>query len=122
MFLSRVKLWLAVLAIVIVFAGMLFATYLYVRRPSQASNNPTSARQNSQAVIGREFITTTDVNLRSAPSAGSRQVGLAERDSRVRVLGVQEDWYQVRILEHGRAPADTTLAEQGWLNSNFLRQ
>lgn len=121
-FLSRVKLWLVALAIIVVFAGMLYATYLYARRPSAASSTDASTRQNAQALVGREFSTTTDVNLRSGPSVGSRQIGLAERDSRVRVLDVENDWYQVRVLEHGRTTAGVASADQGWLNSNFLRQ
>lgn len=120
--LSRVKLWLVALAIVLVFAGMLYATYLYARRPSQSLNAASPARQNQRALVGREFTTTEDVNLRSAPSAVSRRIGLAERASRVRVLEVQNEWYQVRILERGRTPVDSTLSEQGWLNSKYLRQ
>ena len=120
-FLARLKLWAVGLSILLIFACMLYATYLYVRRP--ATTRSVAAAADPGTLVGREFITTTDVRLRNAPRADSPQIGLAERNSRVRVIEVKESWYQVRILRHGRTPdANDPGSEQGWLNSRYLEQ
>jgi serine/threonine protein kinase len=124
---ARLKLWLVALAIMLGFAGMLYATYVYMRRPasgvrSSASTATTGgAARAATEVVGREFITTTDVKLRSGPSAETPQVGLASNASRVRVMAVREGWYQVQIVQHARPPGDAAWVNQGWLNSRFLK-
>jgi uncharacterized protein YraI len=63
-----------------------------------------------------------DVNLRPDPGTSNSPIGLAEAGSRVRVLNANNNWYEVQILEHGRAPADANLnAERGWVNKRYLK-
>jgi len=124
---ARLKLWLVALVIMLGFAGMLYATYVYMRRPasgvrsSVAAATTGSAVRGGNEVVGREFMTTTDVKLRSGPSTETPQVGLASNASRVRVMAVREGWYQVQIVQHARPPGDAAWLDQGWLNSRFLK-
>lgn len=126
-FSAKLKLWLVALVIMLGFAGMLYATYVYIRRPasgvrSSAATTATAgaATRINDEVVGREFVTTTDVKLRRGPSVATRQVGLASNGSRVRVMAVSDTWYQVQIVQHARPPGDAWL-DQGWLNSRLLK-
>lgn len=126
---AQLKLWLVALVIMLGFAGMLYATYVYMRRPargvrSSAATTTTttgSATRSNDEIVGREFMTTTDVKLRRGPSVATRQVGLASNGSRVRVIAVRDAWYQVQIVEHARPPGDAAWLDQGWLNSRLLK-
>jgi serine/threonine protein kinase len=115
---NRVARWLVVLLIITSFFGMLLATRYYVQR---IRNQPAAAQNNSP--IGREFITTTDVNLRTEPNAGSVQNIIAEvkRDSRVRVREVRGDWYRVEVAESRIQNRRLEFEGTGWLRSNNLR-
>jgi hypothetical protein len=116
---NRVARWLVVLLIITSFFGMLLATRYYVQR---IRNQPAAAQNNSP--VGREFITTTDVNLRTEPNAGSVQNIIAEvkRDSRVRVREVRGDWYRVEVAESRIQNRRLEFEGTGWLRSNNLRQ
>ena len=48
-------------------------------------------------IVGREGVTTTDVNLRADPSSTNTAIGLAEFGSRVKVLAVNNNWYEVQV-------------------------
>jgi len=39
----------------------------------------------------------------------------------VRVLQVNGKWYEVEVLEHGRAKEDPSSADRGWAHSAYLR-
>jgi uncharacterized protein YraI len=73
------------------------------------------------SLVGKSFMTTTDVNLRSGPSRSFGEVGRAELNSRVRVLQVNGKWYEIEVLEHGRAKEDPSSADRGWAHSAYLR-
>jgi serine/threonine protein kinase len=109
---------LVAVLIIIAFAGMLLATHYYVSK-RRAENNSQQAA-NSPSMVGREGKTTTDVNLRSEPSKNSASLGVAEQGARVRVLNVNNNWYEVKVIEHGRDNIDPNSPEQGWVHKNFL--
>jgi serine/threonine protein kinase len=97
------------LVLVLVFAGMLAATYSYFRGHGLwPSNSPAEP-------VGREGTATTDVNLRSGPGTGNPTVGLAETGSRLRVLSINGDWFEVQIITHGRPKRDAAAADRGWM-------
>lgn len=75
-----------------------------------------------QPLVGRTGITSTDVNLREGVGSNYRKIGLAERSSRVRILSLSPDgsWYEIQIIQHGRAKADRTSSDRGWLNGKFV--
>ncbi|MBD0326975.1 MAG: protein kinase, partial [Pyrinomonadaceae bacterium] len=91
--------------IILAFAGMLLATHYFVsKRRAQTSQQQQTT--NPPSMIGREGRTITDVNLRPEPSTSNAPVGLAEQNSRVRVLSSSNNWYEVQVLEHGRDKID----------------
>jgi serine/threonine protein kinase len=120
---SRLRALLVAAVLLLAFSGMLYATYRYVsnRRAAQADAQPARPGAPSSPSVGREFLTKTDVHLRGGPATSFPRVGLAESGSRVRVVNSSGRWYEVEILQHGRAKADPNSAERGWLNSTFLK-
>lgn len=112
---SRTKRAVVALLLVLAFSGMLLATHRYVT----SHWNPLIIPQVSE--VGREGLTTTDVNLRSAPAASSNAIGLAELGSRVKVLSIDSNWYEVQIVAHGRTKADVFSSDHGWINKKFVR-
>lgn len=122
---SRGMRFLVAFVLLLAFAGMLWATHNYFRgrfpiwgsRPS--SSTPTGT---ASVDIGREVFTITDVYIRPDAGTSNSPVGLAESGSRVRVLSVNNNWYEVQILEHGRTPDNGNLnGQRGWINKRFLK-
>jgi hypothetical protein len=72
-------------------------------------------------VVGREGLTTTDVNLRPDASTTNLPIGLAENGSRVKVLSIDSNWYEVQVVEHGRAKTDPFSSDRGWINKRFVK-
>jgi serine/threonine protein kinase len=105
--------------LVIAFAGMLLATHRYVT--SHWNPLVDIPKLGNLFIVGKEGYTTTDLNLRSDPSTENPPVGLAENGSRVRVLSVNNNWYEVQVLEHGRPKTDPYTADRGWVNKKYLR-
>jgi serine/threonine protein kinase len=110
------------LALVLCFAGLLAATGAYVRswikqRRSQQSTSTVTTD------VGRQAVTTTDVNLRAGPNSRTDVIGLAESGSRVQVLsiGSNSNWYEVQVLQHARPKDDPSSADRGWVNRTFLK-
>ncbi|HSU26498.1 MAG TPA: SH3 domain-containing protein, partial [Pyrinomonadaceae bacterium] len=95
------------------FAGVLYGTSAYLRGVGilpQISN--PFAEQTGHA--------NTDINLRPDPSVNNDPIGLVTRNSRVRIVKIQNNWYQVDILEQGR-PRDQQLpTTRGWLNGKYI--
>ncbi|MGH9956519.1 MAG: protein kinase domain-containing protein [Pyrinomonadaceae bacterium] len=116
---GRSRRFLVALLLVICFSGMLLATHKYVTsRWNPLSNIP---RVGELLVVGREGITTTDVNLRPDPSASNTAIGMAEYGSRVKVLAVNNNWYEVQVLQHGRPKTDLFSSDRGWINKRFVK-
>ncbi|MEO6333573.1 MAG: serine/threonine protein kinase [Pyrinomonadaceae bacterium] len=105
---------LAIFAILlIIFAGGLYGTSAYLRSRGilPPISNPFTAK------TGRA---NTDINLRPEPNANNDPIGLVTKDSRVRVIKSQNNWYQVDVVEQGR-PRDTPLStNRGWLNGKYV--
>ncbi len=123
---SRGSRFLVACVLIIAFAGMLWATHSYFRgripfwgsRPASTSPPAQPGQRND---IGREVLTTTDVYLRPDPGTSNPPVGMAETGSRVRVLGANNNWYEIQVLEHGRTPDNSSLnSDRGWVNKRYL--
>ena len=123
---ARARSLLVALVLLLAFSGMLYATYTYVKSQRASGQGRGAAGQQggapAQANPGGEFLTTTDVRLRGGPSRNYPEVGLAEKNSRVTVLETSGRWYRVRVVEHGRVKEDPASADEGWLNSTYLRK
>jgi serine/threonine protein kinase len=115
----RTRPYLVALLLVLLFSGMLLATHKYVT----SHWNPFVGLPllSDVFVIGREGVTTTDVNLRSDASVANAPIGLAEAGSRIKILGTGDNWYEVQVLQHGRAKADPFTSDRGWINKKFVK-
>ncbi|HEV7684699.1 MAG TPA: serine/threonine protein kinase [Pyrinomonadaceae bacterium] len=115
----RARPYLVALVLILAFAGMLLATHKYVT----SHWNPLVGLPllSDIFVIGREGVTTRDVNLRSDASVANAPIGLAEEGSRIKILATAENWYEVQVLQHGRAKADPFTSDRGWINKKFVR-
>jgi len=101
---------------------MLLATHKYVT----THWNPLASIPGTQdiIVVGREGVTTTDLNLRpAASSAGNQPIGLAESGSKVRVLSADSNnnWVEVLVVEHARPKTDPYSSDRGWVNKRYIR-
>jgi hypothetical protein len=104
--------------IIIAFAGMLLATHYMVskRRAQSVAQQPAAP----PSMVGREGKTTTDVNLRPEPNTNNDPVGMAEQGSRVRVLNVNNNWYEIQVIEHGRDKINSDSLDRGWIHRRFI--
>jgi hypothetical protein len=116
---TRGKRALVAVALILAFSGMLLATHKYVT--SHWNPLSTIPQVGQTLVVGREGVTTTDVKLRSDASTTRPEIGLAERDSKVKVISENNNWYEVQVIEHGRPKADPYSSDRGWLNKRFVR-
>ena len=117
---SKKRRALVALGLILAFSGMLLATHKYV---TQHWNPLTPAAQQTvePVVIGREGVTTTDVNLRPVANAANVPIGLAESGSKVKVLSAENNWYEVQVVEHGRPKTDPYSSDRGWINKRYVK-
>ena len=117
---SRGRRALVALGLILSFSGMLLATHKYVT----SYWNPLSSipRLGETFVIGKEGVTTTDVNLRPVANTTNAPIGVAELGSRVKVLSIAENnWVEIQVVEHGRPKTDPYSSDRGWINRRFVR-
>lgn len=116
---SRPRRFIVALALILSFSGMLLATHKYV---TSTWNPLLKIPQFENAfVVGREGVTTTDVNLRGDSSSTNTAIGLAELGSRVKVLAINDKWYEVQVVQHGRPKTDPFTSDRGWINKKFVK-
>ena len=115
----RARPYIVAAVLIVLFSGMLLATHRYVT--SQWNPFVGLPLLSDVFVIGREGVTTSDVNLRSDASVAKAPIGLAEAGSRVKILSTGENWYEVQVLQHGRPKADPFTSDRGWINKKFVK-
>ena len=115
---SRTRRALVALGLILAFSGMLLATHKYVT----TRWNPLGAIQRpvEPPIIGREGVTTTDVNLRPVANVSNVPIGLAESGSKVKVLSIDNNWYEVQVVQHGRPKIDPYSSDRGWINKRYI--
>lgn len=109
------KRFIVGVCLLIAFTTMLYATYYLIRH--RTANNNTVVTNNS--LIGREGTTKTNLNLRPDASARNKPVGLVEKDSKVKILAVTGDWYQIQVIDRPR-PKNPSWSDQGWIHKDFV--
>ena len=115
---SRKRRALVALGLILAFSGMLLATHKYVT----THWNPLSTVVQNVEPIGRQGVTTTDVNLRPvASSANNMPIGLAESGSKVKVLNADPNWFEVQVVEHGRPKTDPYSSDRGWIRRIYVK-
>lgn len=95
------------------FAVVLFGTHAFLRGRGLIPE------------IGNPFrsqtgVTNTDVNLRADPSTNDDPIGLVTKNSRVKIVSTQDNWYQIDIIEQGRQGNSAPAATRGWINKKFV--
>ncbi|MDX6500230.1 MAG: eukaryotic-like serine/threonine-protein kinase [Blastocatellia bacterium] len=108
------------LILVLCFAGLLIATGAYVRKWIK-TRTPMTEQTPPTGIVGRDALTTTDLNLRDGPNVGNNQIGVAEAGSKVRVLSLNNNWCEVQVIQHSRPKDEPNSADRGWVNKRFLK-
>ncbi|MCD9188031.1 MAG: serine/threonine protein kinase [Pyrinomonadaceae bacterium] len=102
---------LATLAVLLMFlAGSLFITNNYLRGKGILP-------QFSNLFASQEALALRDINLRPDPSTKNQPVGLVSKDSRLQILNTNDNWYEVKIIEHGRPKDNENWVERGWIST-----
>jgi serine/threonine protein kinase len=106
--------------LVLAFSGMLLATHKYVTSHWNPFSSLTHLSETFE--IGKEGVTTTDVNLRPIANTTNAPIGIAESGSRVKVLSIAENnWVEVQVLAHGRPKTDPYSSDRGWINRRYVK-
>ena len=108
-----IRRWTASATILVLFIGGLYSTSVFLQRSGIVDGLYASAPLRT----GRA---NTDINLRPSPSADNDPIGLVTKNSRIRILKAQSNWYQVEIIEQGRERSVELSSERGWLNSRYV--
>lgn len=100
--------------LVIAFTGLLYGTATFVRNRMSLPGTTTSARSTTG-------VASTDVYLRPAPNTDNDPIGLVTKNSKVKIVNSQNNWYQVDVVQQGRENAPSPgNAKRGWLNGKYL--
>ena len=105
---------LAVFVIVLgLFTGILFGTASYMRGWGilPVIRNPFRTQTG---------VANTDIYLRPSPNTDDDPIGLVTKNSKVRIVNSQSNWYQVDVIEQGRARPVNANVTRGWLNGKYL--
>ena len=116
------QLIVQVLAVVAVVAIVLMATAQILPLFNRGNVPLVTAQRPADPLVGKEARADTDVNIRPGANAEQPKIGLAEKDSRLRILSYNADrtWYEVQVLQHGRPKTDPNSSDHGWVRSRFL--
>jgi serine/threonine protein kinase len=100
--------------ILIIFAGALYGTAVFLRGSGLALDFTGIFG------TGQVGVANTDVNLRPGPSADNEPIGLVTKNSKVRIVKTQNNWYQVDVIEQGRDRPGQEPTPRGWLNGRYV--
>ncbi|MBX3299066.1 MAG: protein kinase [Acidobacteria bacterium] len=95
------------------FAGVLYGTAAYIR-------NSGLVPWILSPFATRTGVANTDIYLRPDPSTDNDPIGLVTRNSKVRIVNSQNNWYQVDVVQQGRQRAGGPQASRGWLNGKYI--
>lgn len=105
---------LAVFVIILgLFTGILYGTASYMRGLGilPEIRNPFKTQTG---------VANTDIFLRSAATADSDKIGLVTKNSKVKIVNSQNNWYQVDVVEQGRVRTPPDTVTRGWLNGKYI--
>lgn len=112
---SAFKRFLVGVCLLIAFTIMLLATHYFFRGRPIWRNTPSTTT--TDPLIGREGKTTTNVNLRPEPNISNNPIGIVEKDSTVKILVVNGNWYQVQVTNRPRPRSEPDI---GWIYKDFV--
>ena len=99
--------------VLLLFIGGLYATSVFVQRAG-VFDGLTAGGANKTGTAN------TDINLRPGPSADNEPIGLVTKNSKVRVIKIQNNWYQVDVIEQGRERDVPLSSNRGWLYGKYV--
>lgn len=102
-------------AFLVMFAGGLYAASMYFR-----SMNISVPEISNPFAPARMGTANTDINLRPEPSANNEPIGVVTRNSRLRIVKIQNNWYQVDVIEQGRSRPVPLPTNRGWLYGRYV--
>ena len=99
---------------IVLFAGILYATHNYLRGRGilPQVSNPFGSAPTGTA--------NGDVFLRSTPDTNNAPVGIVTKNSRLKVVGSQDGWLEVDIIEQGSQRDTPNSANHGWVSGKYV--
>jgi serine/threonine protein kinase len=96
-----------------VFGGILYGTHAYMRGAGIIPEiyNPFKVRT---------AVANTDIYLRPQPNTDNDPIGLVTKNSKMKIVNSQNNWYQVDIIEQGRTRPGQLSSTRGWLNGKYI--
>jgi SH3 domain-containing protein len=95
------------------FTGALFATHAFLR-------NAGILPDLTGMFVTKTGRANTDINLRPSPNINNEPIGLVTKNSKVRIVKSQNNWYQVDVIEQGRQRDTALETNRGWLNGRYV--
>lgn len=110
---KRFRRFAAFLVFMALFVGILYGTASYMRGRGvfPEIRNPFRTQTG---------VANTDIYLRPSPSTDNDPIGLVTKNSKVRIVNSQNNWYQVDVVEQGRDRPSQANVTRGWLNGKYL--
>ncbi|MFN2501852.1 MAG: protein kinase [Pyrinomonadaceae bacterium] len=96
------------------FAGILYGTASYMRGRGIVPEIRNPFREPQTGVAN------TDIYLRPSPNTNNDPIGLVTKNSKVRIVNSQNNWYHVDVIEQGRDRPSQGNVSRGWLNGKYL--
>ena len=107
----RIRRIMTFVAAILIFTGLLYGTASYMRG---RLNLPIFASKQQTATAN------TDIYLRPQPNTDNDPIGLVTKNSKLKIVSAQNSWYQVDIVEQGRARQGANNVSRGWLNGKYI--
>lgn len=110
---SAVRKFAIFLLFIGLFAGLLYGTHSYLRGRGIFPDLGVSLSNQTATANG-------DVYLRSTPNTNNPPIGVVTKDSRLKIVGSAENWYEVDIIEQGDPSAPADYAKRGWVSGKYV--
>jgi uncharacterized protein YgiM (DUF1202 family) len=103
----------AFVMLIAIFTGVLYGTHAYMSRAGlwPEIRNPFKTQT---------AVANTDVFLRAEPNLDNDRTVLLTKNSKVKIVNSQNNWYQVDIIEQGHVSANQSSVTRGWLKGKYL--
>ena len=110
---KRFRRFAVFIVLICMFTGILYGTASFMRGRSflPEIRNPFRTQTG---------VANTDIYLRPLPNTDNDPIGLVTKNSKVRIVNSQNNWYQVDVIEQGRDRPNQPNATRGWLNGKYL--
>jgi serine/threonine protein kinase len=103
----------AFVVFICLFGGLLYGTHAYLKNAGFLPGIGGITKQQTATA-------KTDIYLRPSPNTNNDPIGLVTKNSKVRIVNSQNNWYQVDVVEQGKPAANQAALGRGWLNGKFL--